>query len=92
MFVELFCSRTFVGLFFHHLSFYQVVEDEDIDCDFTRLSGYLFPADESKNSRCLIDKELEICQRIGMRDVEKARPIYHKLLPTSTLISHCLHP
>jgi glycine/D-amino acid oxidase-like deaminating enzyme/nitrite reductase/ring-hydroxylating ferredoxin subunit len=46
-----------------------VVRMHQIECDFGRLPGYLFPSrDESPD---IIDREFEACKRIGVEGVEK---------------------
>jgi glycine/D-amino acid oxidase-like deaminating enzyme/nitrite reductase/ring-hydroxylating ferredoxin subunit len=44
-----------------------ICRDEDIDADFVRLDGFLFPAEEDHRSD--LDEEYEVCRRIGA-DVE----------------------
>jgi len=48
-----------------------IVHDERIDCDFTRLDGYLFLGPEQK--RELLDDELAAAQRAGVAGVEMAQ-------------------
>lgn len=59
-----------------------VAHEEKIDCDFERLSGYLFaaPGDEQ-----LLDEELEAAQRVGLEGVER--------VPSAPLggLRPCLH-
>jgi glycine/D-amino acid oxidase-like deaminating enzyme len=53
----------------------QIVGDEDIDCNFERLDGYLFvPPNESKQ---VLERELAAGQRAGLADLEivKRAPI-----------------
>lgn len=46
----------------------RIVLEEQIDCDFLRVDGYLFtPSDGDKD---LLDKELEAGNRIGLSDLE----------------------
>jgi glycine/D-amino acid oxidase-like deaminating enzyme/nitrite reductase/ring-hydroxylating ferredoxin subunit len=47
----------------------QIVRDENIDCDFTRLDGYLFvpPGDD----RAQLDDELKAAHRAGLTDVSR---------------------
>jgi glycine/D-amino acid oxidase-like deaminating enzyme/nitrite reductase/ring-hydroxylating ferredoxin subunit len=46
----------------------EIVRDEQIDCDFERLDGYLFvPPDCSKE---VLDREIAAARRAGLRDVE----------------------
>src|SRR5438270_978982 len=47
----------------------QIVREENIDCDFTRLDGYLFAPDE--NDKDYIQKEFEAAQRAGISDVQR---------------------
>lgn len=44
----------------------QIVSDEDIECDFTRLEGYLFEAEESEDD---LGDELKAAHRSGLKDV-----------------------
>src|SRR5256714_149332 len=46
----------------------QIVREENIDCDFTRLDGYLFAPDE--NDKDYIQKEFEAAQRAGINEVQ----------------------
>jgi glycine/D-amino acid oxidase-like deaminating enzyme/nitrite reductase/ring-hydroxylating ferredoxin subunit len=46
----------------------EIVRDEGIDCDFTRLDGYLFLADGDERST--LEKELAAAHRAGLKDVE----------------------
>lgn len=46
----------------------QIVEQEEIDCEFERVDGYLFvPPGESKQ---ILDRELEAARRAGLTDLE----------------------
>src|ERR1051325_2833241 len=46
----------------------EIVHDEQIDCDFERLDGYLFvPPDCSKD---ILEQEIAAARRAGLRDVE----------------------
>jgi len=46
-----------------------IVREEKIDCDFTRLDGYLFvPEGESVEE---LDRELKAAHRAGLKDVER---------------------
>jgi glycine/D-amino acid oxidase-like deaminating enzyme/nitrite reductase/ring-hydroxylating ferredoxin subunit len=46
----------------------QIARDEEIDCDFDRLDGYLFvPPDCPKD---ILDREISAAQRAGLHDVE----------------------
>lgn len=44
-----------------------IVRDEQIDCDFERLDGYLFVPDGESND--ILDKEMAAAQRAGLTDV-----------------------
>lgn len=46
-----------------------IVKQENIDCDFKRLDGYLFPAKRGQEAE--IDKELQAAHRAGLADVRK---------------------
>jgi glycine/D-amino acid oxidase-like deaminating enzyme/nitrite reductase/ring-hydroxylating ferredoxin subunit len=45
-----------------------VTREEEIDCDFERLSGYLFAAAGDER---LLDEELEAARRVGLEGVER---------------------
>src|SRR6185503_15055093 len=46
----------------------EIVRDEQLDCDFDRLDGYLFvPPDDSRD---ILDREIAATRRAGLRDVE----------------------
>src|ERR1043166_221948 len=46
----------------------QIVSDEQIDCEFERLDGYLFvPPNEAKE---ILERELEAAHRAGLTDLE----------------------
>ncbi|QCR21741.1 FAD-dependent oxidoreductase [Pontibacter sp. SGAir0037] len=63
----------------------EIVKEENIDCDFTRIDGYLFANDRQEEEELL--KELEAVQQIGWRDV-----ILRKDSPVKTLTGlPCLH-
>ena len=47
----------------------KIVADESIDCDFSRLDGYLFLGGSSTEAE--LDKELEACRKSGLTRVEK---------------------
>lgn len=47
----------------------EIVRQEEIDCDFARVDGYLFLGDD--DSEQLLDDELEAAHRAGFADVEK---------------------
>lgn len=42
------------------------VSEQDIDCGFTRLSGYLFPHDNSSSAESTLQKEYEASRRVGL--------------------------
>ena len=46
-----------------------IVREEQIDCGFRRLDGYLFLGGDSTEDE--LDRELAACHRAGLRDVEK---------------------
>jgi len=46
------------------------VRREGIDCDFSRLDGYLFPRDGDKPAT--LDRELDAAHRAGLQDVERS--------------------
>src|SRR6476619_2723613 len=46
----------------------QIVRDESIDCDFTRLDGYLFLGGD--DTQQLLDDELQAAHRAGLTGVE----------------------
>ncbi|HYY60573.1 MAG TPA: FAD-dependent oxidoreductase, partial [Burkholderiales bacterium] len=46
----------------------EIVRKERIDCDFTRLDGYLFLAEGDKRST--LERELDAAHRAGLKDVE----------------------
>ncbi len=63
----------------------EIVKAEKIDCDFTRLDGFLFANDRKEHEDLL--KELEAVQQIGWRDV-----VLRKECPVPTLTAlGCLH-
>ncbi|KAG2497175.1 hypothetical protein HYH03_004764 [Edaphochlamys debaryana] len=49
----------------------RVAQEEGIDCDFIRLSGFLFPHDDQKSTHQMLDDELAACHRAGMTDVKR---------------------
>ena len=42
------------------------VREEQIECDFSRLDGYLFPHDDSRAAAKALDKELDAALRAGV--------------------------
>jgi glycine/D-amino acid oxidase-like deaminating enzyme/nitrite reductase/ring-hydroxylating ferredoxin subunit len=44
----------------------QTVNEEKIDCDFSRVDGYLFPHDDSTRAHSRLQKEFEACQKLGL--------------------------
>lgn len=63
----------------------EIIKDEKIDCDFTRVDGYLFANDRKEEEELVL--ELEALQKIGWTDVvlRKESPV-----PTLTALP-CLH-
>ncbi|SIT78816.1 FAD-dependent oxidoreductase [Pontibacter indicus] len=62
----------------------EIIKDEKIDCDFTRVDGYLFATDNKQQDDLM--KELEALQKIGWLDV-----VLRKHSPLSTLTEYpCL--
>ncbi|HEX2270428.1 MAG TPA: FAD-dependent oxidoreductase [Pyrinomonadaceae bacterium] len=49
----------------------EIVRNENIDCDFERLDGFLFAAPPDTEE--LLDEELVACHRAGLTDVEKVQ-------------------
>lgn len=47
-----------------------IVAMENIDCDFTRLDGYLFEVEDGEDD---LDEELETAHRLGFRQIEMVR-------------------
>ena len=47
----------------------EIVKDEDIDCDFERLTGYLFT--QPSDSEEYLDQELEAARQLGFHDLTK---------------------
>lgn len=54
----------------------QVVQTENIDCNFKRVDGYLFPTSSSKEDMETLDKELAASIRCGLTDVRKVTLLY----------------
>lgn len=44
----------------------QTVNEEKIDCDFSRVDGYLYPHDDSNGARDKLQKEFDVCLRLGL--------------------------
>jgi glycine/D-amino acid oxidase-like deaminating enzyme/nitrite reductase/ring-hydroxylating ferredoxin subunit len=49
----------------------RIVREEEIDCDFERLDGYLFAP--PRKSRKILDDELKAAHRAGLEDVERVK-------------------
>jgi glycine/D-amino acid oxidase-like deaminating enzyme/nitrite reductase/ring-hydroxylating ferredoxin subunit len=49
----------------------RIVREEQIDCDFERLDGYLFTP--PRKSKKILDDELKAAHRSGLEDVERVR-------------------
>lgn len=49
----------------------RIVREEEIDCDFERVDGYLFAP--PRKSRKILDDELKAAHRAGLRGVERVR-------------------
>lgn len=47
----------------------QIIKDENINCDFKRLPGYLFLGESEPEDQ--LDQELAACQELGIRNVVK---------------------
>lgn len=56
----------------------EIAKEENIDCDFTRVDGYLFANNSQQNDELM--KELEAVQQLGWRDV-----VLRKQAPLDTL-------
>lgn len=56
-----------------------IVNQESIDCDFERVDGYLFMGENDKKET--LEKELEVCQRIGLTDCELWRSMPVSFFP-----------
>lgn len=58
----------------------KIIEEENIDCDFRRVKGYLFEGPESKNT---LDKEWQALQKIGFSGVRflHRNPLFSDLGP-----------
>lgn len=62
----------------------RIVQDEKIDCDFERLSGYLFPGPNTDEKD--IDTELDATHAVGLKNVERLEKN-----PLETIKGPCLH-
>ncbi|WP_299757277.1 FAD-dependent oxidoreductase [uncultured Pontibacter sp.] len=63
----------------------EIANEENIDCDFTRIDGYLFAASAEEEEKLM--QELEALQQIGWQDV-----VMRKRCPVDTLTAFpCLH-
>ncbi|OKL41643.1 FAD-dependent oxidoreductase [Pontibacter flavimaris] len=63
----------------------EIAKDEKIDCDFTRVDGYLFATSQEEEQQLM--QELEALQQIGWQDV-----VLRKHCPVDTLTTFpCLH-
>jgi glycine/D-amino acid oxidase-like deaminating enzyme/nitrite reductase/ring-hydroxylating ferredoxin subunit len=51
----------------------EIQESEDIDCDFRRLDGYLFPA--KPEDEAMLERELAACRQVGLRGVKFVQDI-----------------
>jgi glycine/D-amino acid oxidase-like deaminating enzyme/nitrite reductase/ring-hydroxylating ferredoxin subunit len=51
----------------------EIVRDEAIECEFERLDGYLFVP--PRESRKILDDELEAAHRVGLIDIEKVERV-----------------
>jgi glycine/D-amino acid oxidase-like deaminating enzyme/nitrite reductase/ring-hydroxylating ferredoxin subunit len=51
----------------------EIVRDEAIECEFERLDGYLFVP--PRDSRKILDDELEAAHRLGLIDIEKVERV-----------------
>lgn len=49
----------------------RIIHEENIDCDFKRVPGYLFLGDHDTEDQ--LDQELEACQALGIREVVKLK-------------------
>ena len=56
-----------------------LVSEEKIDCDFERLDGYLFLGENDKVET--LEKELDVCHRIGFTDCELWRSVPISFFP-----------
>ncbi|GBG82654.1 hypothetical protein CBR_g35020 [Chara braunii] len=48
----------------------RVIDEERIKCDFRRVDGFLFPADDKVSSMQKLRKEYEACQALGLKNTE----------------------
>lgn len=44
----------------------QTVNEEKIDCNFSRVDGYLYPHDSSKDAHKKLEKEFDVCRKLGL--------------------------
>src|SRR5205085_8366830 len=51
----------------------RIAREENIDCEFARLNGYLFPA--ADDAPDFLDQELAAARRAGFSDCEKASKV-----------------
>ncbi|GAA4296988.1 FAD-dependent oxidoreductase [Nibribacter koreensis] len=49
----------------------QIIKDEKIDCDFTRLPGYLFLG--ATDTEDQLDEEMQACHQLGIKEVVKLK-------------------
>jgi glycine/D-amino acid oxidase-like deaminating enzyme len=52
----------------------QIVRDEQIECDFEHVNGYLFQG-EGSGQADILRKEFEACQRVGLNNVAKSETV-----------------
>jgi glycine/D-amino acid oxidase-like deaminating enzyme/nitrite reductase/ring-hydroxylating ferredoxin subunit len=61
-------AMTAADAFLRHVDFVEEVQrDENIECDFARVDGYLFLADGDE--RATLEKELDAAHKLGLADV-----------------------
>jgi glycine/D-amino acid oxidase-like deaminating enzyme/nitrite reductase/ring-hydroxylating ferredoxin subunit len=63
----------------------KIIQDEQIDCDFERVNGYLFTP--PKSSHDILDREFETLYKIGMPVTQKTRVPFGTAFDTGP----CLH-
>lgn len=61
----------------------QIVKSEEIDCDFSRLDGYLVEAEETDDD---LDEELEAAHRLGLTQVESAEAPFSGLVGRKAIL------